>query len=84
VSFAFGVVGHRLRCSWCCRGNCYTLSSCEPFQFSDFAVEPKKYTVSCVVCRVSCVTCHWKRIFRRESTPRINNYTVRWRQKPYI
>jgi hypothetical protein len=53
VSFAFGVVGHRLRCSWCCRGNCYTLSSCEPFQFSDFTVEPKNTLCYCVVCRMS-------------------------------
>jgi hypothetical protein len=47
VSFAFGVAGHWLRCSWCCLGgNCYTLPSCEPFQFSDYTLSAKKYTVS--------------------------------------
>ena len=80
VSFAFGVVGHCLRCSWCCLVETaihYHLANHFNFPISQWGQK-----IHCVVCSVSRVTCHWKRLFRRESTPRTNNYTVRWRQNP--
>jgi len=74
VSFAFGVAGHWLRCSWCCLGgNCYTLPPCEPFQFSDYTLSAKKYRVSPRILEEDISACGRVR-------PRIIYFTVRWRE----
>ena len=79
VSFAFGVAGHWLRCSWCCLGgNCYTLPSCEPFQFSDYTLSAKNIGCHCVTVSHGII---WKRICL---SVRTDNLFTRMARNPYI
>jgi hypothetical protein len=73
VSFAFGVAGHCLRCSWCCLGGTaihYHLAN--HFNFPIIHCQQK----------IQCVTGQSGRGYVSASARTI--YLPGWREKPYI